>query len=338
MNARVAAILVVLLVVLGGAALLFQREESARRPENVGTLGQPLLKHLQAADIAQIRIVEPKATLTLQRKEDGWVIAERGAFPADLGKVREFVLKVIGLKIGQSEPAAEQDRARLNLDASGTQVEFDGAGGKALGRLIVGKKYFRREVDDPDRAAADGRFVGLPGEARLVYVVSDPLAQASARSADWIERASFQVEKVKALEVRYPGAGGWRIERGGENAPWKLAGAKPGEKVDSSRANAATYSLSLLELADVAPKDAKDTGLDAPTLINATTLDGRSYAIRVGKPAGENYYVAFRASGEPVKPREKMLSDHVLLVPKSKLADTLKKRSELLEKKADKRK
>ena len=338
MNARVAAILVVLLVVLGGAALLYQREERARRPENVGTLGQPLLKHLQAADIAQIRIVEPKATLTLQRKEDGWVIAERGAFPADIGKVREFVLKMIGLKIGQSEPAAEQDRARLNLDASGTQVELDGADGKALGRLIVGKKYFRREVDDPERAAADGRFVGLPGEARLVYVVSDPLAQASARPADWIERASFQVEKVKALEVRYPGGGGWRIERGGENAPWKLAAAKPGEKLDSSRANAATYSLSLLELADVAPKDAKDTGLDAPTLLNATTLDGRTYAIRVGKPAGENYYVAFRASGKPVKPREKMLSDHVLLVPKSKLADTLKQRSELLEKKADTRK
>ena len=90
MNARVAAILVVLLVVLGGAALLFQREESARRPENVATLGQPLLKQLQAAAIAQIRIVEPKATLTLQRKEDGWVVAERGGFPADIGKVREF--------------------------------------------------------------------------------------------------------------------------------------------------------------------------------------------------------------------------------------------------------
>ena len=338
MNARVAAILVVLLVVLGGAALLFQREESARRPENVATLGQPLLKQLPAAAIAQIRIVEPKATLTLQRKECGWVIAERGGFPADIGKVREFVLKMIELKIGQSEPAAERDRARLNLDASGTQVEFGGADGKTLGRLIVGKKYFRREVDNPDRAAADGRFVGLPGEAKLVYIVSDPLSQASARSADWIDRASFQVEKVKALEVRYPAGGGWRIERGGENAPWKLAAAKPGEKLDSGRANAATYSLSLLELADVAPQDTKDTGLDAPTLINATTLDGRSYAIRVGKLAGEDYYVAFRASGEPVKPREKLLSDHLLLMPKSKLADTLKQRSELLEKKEGTRK
>src|SRR5713101_7333918 len=186
----------------------------------------------EAAILVVRNLVKNHTTLLSRSKEDGWVIAERGAFPADPGKVREFVLKAIELKIGQSEPAGEQDRARLNLDASGTRVEFDGADGKALGRLIAGKKYFRREVDNPERAAADGRFVGLPGEARLVYIVSDPLAQASARSADWIDRASFQVEKVKALEVRYPAGGGWRIERSGENAPWKLAAAKPGEKLD----------------------------------------------------------------------------------------------------------
>ena len=58
------------------------------------------------------------------------MIAERGDFPADTGKVREFVLKAIGLKIGQSEPLGEKDRARLNLDASGTKVEFKAADGK----------------------------------------------------------------------------------------------------------------------------------------------------------------------------------------------------------------
>ena len=91
MNARVVAILVVLLVVLGGAALLLQREDATRRPQNVGLLGQPLLKGLKAAEVTTIRFVEPKATLTLVRKEDGWVIAERGGFPADLAKVRVWL-------------------------------------------------------------------------------------------------------------------------------------------------------------------------------------------------------------------------------------------------------
>jgi len=37
-------------------------------------------------------------------------------------------------------------------------------------------------------------------------------------------------------------------------------------------------------------------------------------------------------------PREKLLSQHVLLIPKSKLEDTLRKRDELLEKKQDAKK
>jgi hypothetical protein len=37
-------------------------------------------------------------------------------------------------------------------------------------------------------------------------------------------------------------------------------------------------------------------------------------------------------------PREKLLSEHVLLIPKAKLEDTLRKRSELLEQKNDQKK
>jgi hypothetical protein len=341
MNARVAAILVVLLAVLGGGALLYQQQERARRPENVGTLGRTLFKDLKAADIAAIRIAEPKATLTAQRKVERWVVAERGDFPADLSKVREFVLKVIGLKVGQSEPLGEKDRARLNLDESGTKVEFLGPDGKSLAALVVGKKHFKREVENPDKAIPDGRFVVLPGEAGTAFLVADPLTQATVKTAEWIDRGSFQVEKVKTLEVRYPDGSGYRIERPADNADWKLVGAKPGEKLDTPRANAASYSLQLLELADVAPKETTDTGLDKPISIDATTFEGAAYAIKVGKLAGENYYVTFTASG--IKPdakdaeRVKIQSQHVLLIPKSKLEDTLKQRADLLEKKDGKK-
>jgi hypothetical protein len=355
MNARIALVLVVLLVVLGGGALVYRYQENARRPQNVATLGRPLLKDLKAAEIAAIRIVAPQATLTLQRKEEGWVLAERRGFPADPAKLREFVLKLIELKVGQSEPIGEQDRARLKLDASGTQIELAAADGKPLAKLVAGRKYFKREVENPDRAAADGRFVALPGEEGTVYIISDPLAQASAKSADWIDRSSFQVEQVKTMAVRLANGERWRLERAADNADWKLAGAKPGEKLDSGRANAASYSLSMLELADVAPDDAKDTGFDKPALIDATTFDGLAYSIKVGRLEGDNYYARFSSSGslpgeasgpdaERIKklreraPREKLLQDYVLLIPKSKFEDTLKPRADLLEKKPDARK
>jgi hypothetical protein len=347
MNARLVAILVVLLVVLGGGALLYQYQERSQRPGNSDTLGRPLLKDLKAAEVAAIRIVEPKATLTVRQKDERWVLAERADFPADVAKVRDFVVQALSLKVGQSEPIGDKDRARLNLDESGTQVEFAGADGKALAKLVVGKKYFKREVDNPEKARADGRFVALPGEPKMVYVVSDPLAQATARSSEWIDKTSFKVEKVKTLEVRYPEGGGYRIERDGDNADWRLAGARPDEKLEVTKANAASYSLGLLELADVAPQGLT---LEQPVSIQASTFDGLSYAIKVGKLQGENYPVSFSSSGtarkdekdaERIKkmeerlPREKLLSSYVLLIPKSKLEDTLKKRAEMLEKKDD---
>jgi hypothetical protein len=352
MSARVALILVVLLAVLGGGALLYQQQERSRRPENVGSLGQTLLKDLKAAEVKGIRIVEPKATLTLSLRNDSWVIAERADFPADFAKVRDFVVKAISLKVGQSEPIGEQDRARLNLDASGTQVEFLGGDGKATSKLIVGKKYFKREVDNPEKANADGRFIAVPADPKTVYLVSDPLTLATARTAEWIDRSSFQVEKVKTLEVRFPDGASWRIERDGDNAEWRMSPLRPGEKLEPTKANAASYSLSLLELADVAAKDSK---LDNPTQIEATTLDGLSYSIRVGALQGDNYPVTFSSAGnvtntdakdaerlrklEARLPREKILQQHVLLIPKAKLEDTLKKREELLvEKKQDEKK
>jgi hypothetical protein len=104
----------------------------------------------------------------------------------------------------------------------------------------------------------------------------------------------------------------------------------------------------MLDLADVLPKDTKDTGLDKPIEIKTTTLDGLAYDIKVGKLQGDNFFVTFTASGkvkpdpkdaerikklEERQPREKMQQNYVLLIPKGRLEDTLKKRPEFLEQK-----
>jgi hypothetical protein len=360
MNARIAGVLVVLLIALGGGALLVREQQSTPRSADAGALGQPLLKGLQASQVATIVIRQPKGAITITKKDERWTIAERGGFPADFDKVREFVVKAIALKAGQIEAVGEKDRARLLLDAGGTAIEFLGADGKPLARLTAGKKYFKTEPENPEKANGDGRYVALPGDEKRVVVVADPLAQASVRSADWISKTGFAAEKVKVMEVRAADGAvtgsSWRIERSGDNADWKLAGARGDEKLDISKANAASYSLSLIELADVAPADAKpdETGLDKPTVVTANTLDGLSYTLKIGKLAGDNYYATVAIAGDPKPegkdaeerlkkinerlPREKALAAYTLLVPKSKLEDVLRKRADLLAKKEEKKK
>ena len=55
---------------------------------------------------------------------------------------------------------------------------------------------------------------------------------------------------------------------------------------------------------------------------------------RCGKLEGENYYVKLDSGGAE---KDKPFAQHVLLVPKSRLEDTLKKKAELIEKKDTKK-
>lgn len=358
MNARAVAVLVVLLAALGGGALLVFQQTRDQPPPAAGALGEPVLPGLQAADIESLVIREPGATLTLQRREQRWTIPERAHFPADTAKVRELVLGALALKIGQSEPLPEAERARLKLDASGTHLEFRDAGGKALATLVVGAKYFKREPANAGTASADGRFVLVPDKPDRVHVVADPLPLATAASAAWVDKTGFGAEHVRTMEVDYPGAGGkWRVTRPSLEGDWKLTPLYAGEKLDIVRANSATYSLNRVEIADVAPTGLRpdQTGLDKPITVVAQTFDGLTYTLKLGDLREGNYYATLWVSGEPRPPagpdaqararslaerlpREKALAGHVLLIARSKFEDVLRKRAELLEAKAAKKK
>jgi hypothetical protein len=370
MNKQFLAILGVLVVVMGGGALLVFNQNASEKPAVSAQLGQPLLKGLKASEVAAIVIRDPKSTLTLAKKDNRWTIAEKSGFAADLDKVTDLVVKSIELKAGQVEPIGEKDRARLNLaepgkESAATLVTFKAADGKTLAELLVGKKYFKKEPEgDSSKAQGDGRFVMLPSDPKQVYIVADPLRLASATSGDWISKEGAAIERVKSLEVKPPeGKDGYRIERVTDGIDWKLDGAAPGQKLDVSRANAASYSLSRIDIEDLAAADA-NTGLDKPTVVTATTFDGLTYTLRLGNVEKDRMFVKVEVEGAPAREstppkdekaedkakrekssadekkkleervaREKTLKEYVLVVSAKKFADTLKKRGELLEQK-----
>jgi hypothetical protein len=376
MSGRALAILVVLALLLGGGALLLHQQQRGREAANVATLGQPVLRNLKAADVAAIRIAAPDGTLSIARKDGRWTIAERDGFPADLEKVRSFVLKAIELKVGQSEPIGASERARLALNASGegagTRVTFETADGKSIAGLIIGKKYFKQRPEDPDTASADGRFVMRADDPKTVLIVSDPLAQASIQTAQWIDRRGIAADAVKTLAVQLADGERWKIARDSEDGAWSLDGEIPaGQQLAVTKANAASYSMSLLEIADVAPAGIApaQTGLDKPNLVTATTFDGLTYTLKVGKLVDGKYAMTVAIDGtlvkraRPVKAnesdadkakldkeyaerfvkheerlaREKALVGRVLMIEKIKLDDILQKRAIFLEKKEEKK-
>lgn len=372
MNARLLRILVVALIVLGGGALWLVQKERADQAPAIATLGDPLLKDLPAERIASIGIAEPGATITLRRDGERWVIAERGDFPADFAKVRDFVLAALALKTGQSEPIGPADRTRLRLDepaakeGGGTLVTFAGADGKPLARLIVGRNYFKRMPDDPEKAKSDGRFVLRPKAADTAIIVADPLSQAAAKSELWIDRKAFAADESVSIDVRHADGDHWRLERGADaNGAWKLADIKAGEKLAQTTVLSIAAAAGGLDLADVVAKDPQREvkALAQATQITVVTRDGLTYRLKVGDAAGGIRYAVGTIHGalpdarKPVageKPedagaRDKAFAERIgrirarlpgadaldryaFLIPGSTLFDLTKKRADLLEK------
>jgi len=372
MSARMLAVLVGLLVLIGGGAAWHYRQDN--RNTTVESLGKPLLPDLKAAQVAAIEIRQPEGTLTLVRKDERWVIAERADFPADATKVREFLLKLIELKIGQNEPLAAADRPRLQLAESGkeaaTRLVLKAADGKALGTLLVGKKYFKGATpDNAERMPGDGRFVMLPASTERVFIVSDALAQASAKTSLWVQTDGIAVANPVMMEMRFHDGERWRINKLDGNQGWKLDPLKPGEKAEQSKLSGAAYGLYELKISDVAVPGLSDvdTGLDQALTLTAESQEGARYALKLGKPREQDAAIYARITVEKapeVKPRmpykdekpedkakfdkeynerfakdqnryarEKALAAWTVTVPLKSLNEVLKRRADLLEKK-----
>lgn len=330
MNKSLAIILGLLALVMGvGAIVALQDQGASSTPATESKLGQPLLPQLKAAEVARITIREPKGSITLEKKNERWVINERGGFPADLDKVTEIVVKAIELKTGQVEGIGEKDRARMQLAApvaaapaasgsaegAATALIFAGADGKTIAELWIGKKYFKTPPEgDATKALGDGRFVMLPADQTRVVVVADPLKQATSNVNEWLAREGVAIENVKSIEVK-SAEGGYRVARAILDTAWELDGAaksassvKPaagkagaattGTTLDQSRANSASYALAKLDIEDAAAAGA-DAGFDKGSEIVVSTFEGLEYRIKTGRLDGTRYFSQVSVQGEP---------------------------------------
>jgi hypothetical protein len=116
MNRKQFLILVLALVVLGGAGMaLFWQDIGAYR-ESGAKIGARLMPQFKLAEVAQMRLQDAKQQTTLVRKETGWVVQERGGYPASFQQISDLMLKLAELKVTQSEPIPATLLARVELN------------------------------------------------------------------------------------------------------------------------------------------------------------------------------------------------------------------------------
>ena len=310
------AVLAALVVLVAAAAGVVLSDRSAWTSAD-SRAGQRAVPGLKIADVAEIAIRDSSGELHLVRGQAGWSVRERADFPADTDRVAAVLVKLAEMKVVQSEPLIESQRARLELvepnlieskdkaQGAGTVLELKDAKGGKLGRLLLGKKIVKGPpAGSPARGEpeATGRYVTAGDDVGTMLAVGDPLTQVESRPQAWLVKDLVRAEGVKSVSASKDGRPRWRVTRESESLDWKLAGS--GERPDLQKATDLASSLGWVNLVDVVAEPAKaNTGLQHAVVINAETFDGLGYTLKIGERAGDNYYVGVAIAGEPRKTR-----------------------------------
>lgn len=306
------------LVVLGVAGLALVWQDISAYRASGAKIGAKLLPSLKIADVAEVRLQDSKGQVTLARKEKTWVVQERGGYPASFQEISDLLIKLVELKVTQSEQVGASLWTRVELadpgkdagtkvEGAGTLIEFKDAAGKQLARLVLGKKVLKKDPLNPLPAAKDGvpagRYVRVEGAGDTVIVVSDPLEKAVAEPGRWLTKEFIKLDRVKTLAVGPEGgAANWKIRRDEEWGQWKFATG--GGDLHPSAAVMAVNKLGQISFSDVVvdPKAEPTTG--KPLVAVAETFDNLVYTLKLAKRAkSDDYVVSFTLAGEPSKTR-----------------------------------
>ena len=322
MNRKQFLVLIIALLVLGSAGLVLNWQDIAAYRASGARIGAKLLPEFRIADVAEIRLQDAKNQVTLARKENAWVVQERDGYTANFQEIGDLMVKLLELKVTQSEQVVASLLPRLELgepakvgdaaeprrgEGAGTLVEFKDSTGKPLARLILGKKVLKKDPLNPLPSAQDGvpagRYV-LPASARdTVVVVSDPLNGAEAGPGKWLNKEFFTAERIKTLAVAPEGGvPRWKIARDVEYGQWKFAGG--GGRLDARAAVAAVNKLGTMTFSDVAV-NLRQQDTEKPVIAVAETFDNLTYTVKVArKTKGDDAFVSFTLAGNP--PRERV--------------------------------
>jgi hypothetical protein len=319
MNRKQFLILIAALVVLGAAGLALVWRDISDYRASGAKIGAKLLPSLKIADVAQVRLQDAKHQATLVRKEKTWVVQERGGYPASFQEISDLLIKLVELKVTQSEQVGASLWPRLELadpgkwegagtkvEGAGTLIEFKDAAGKLLARLILGKKVLKKDPLNPLPSAKDGvpagRYVRVDGAGDSVIVVSDPLERAVADPGRWLVKDFIKLDRIRTLAVGPAGgASNWKIARSEEWGQWRFAAG--GGELHPSAAVMAVNKLGQLSFNDVAV-DSKAEGAGKPIVAVAETFDNLVYTLKLAKRTkGDDYLVTFTLTGEPSKTR-----------------------------------
>jgi hypothetical protein len=298
MRAPTFTLLVVAAVLIGGAAWFLQEREEGSWREQALPPGASVLGDFDVNEVSSVRLRGPGGAVTLRRGERGWVVAERGDYPASFELVSGLVRGLADLRALQSVPVAPEDLGALVLrapedgapaDETGVLIELLASGDRSLGSVVLGKLHEGAitgqgmEFGGP----SGGRYVRPGGASGEAYLVSESFPDVGFRPAGWIRREFPGTGPLTRIEVKSSGKDrSWVIERDAPGSAWRMVGLRKNQTLDGTKLANIDALLGGLSVADAAegPADPRLAPLTmAPLVVVADSAEGLRYTFTLGE-------------------------------------------------------
>lgn len=287
MQKRLLSLLLITVAVLGIGLILTQRQQPV--VENQTESG-PLVPGLANAlnDVSSLRISKAKDEVIAQltRTESGWTVANRHNYPANIGKVREYLIKLSESKLREAKTSKPENYARLGVEdestetATGFGVEVGGL--KEPVKVIVGIS---------SGGGTPGTFVRRQGDATSYLVTGDVIPDKEG--GNWLAREiiSMPTTEVRAVAVTAPDKSVLKLEKADSAQPnYAVLNLPKGRQLSSeSVGNLTAAVLDGLTLEDVLPS--AEATADAATTWTATYagFDGFVVDVTLWDSAGKSW-------------------------------------------------
>ena len=332
-------------VILGAAAYMTNSGKKVKTPSS---LGKPVLPGL---DLSKIQKIELKSkdgkTFKLESGDSGWKLSSLYDYPADITKIREHLLKLKDLKIGQDASAAKVEKSDL--------LDLQDESGKSIASLRLGAEHTRKATGQMAQFGGgsfpDGRYVSPAGDAKA-YLVKETLSAFTSDPANWADN--------KIVDISSSDVNGIALMKGADacilskkDDSWTVAGLKANEEFDSSGSyslESALSSLTFNNLADPA-MSADKSGFADGSVYKVTLKNGESYTASLGNTAAgsADRYLKISATFTPQGTNEtvnatartkvdtfnKNASKWLYVIPSRKADSMIKTRSDLVKEKKE---
>ena len=248
MNARKLLLLIVVAVIALALAIALRSRHAA--PVQPAEQDKPLLPALRdhVNDVSGITLTGAggKVIATLARGKDGWTIAERAGYPADVAAIRGLLVKLGGSTVVEPKTTNPQRYPDIGVDDVADKdakgVEVDVAGLSAPVKIIVGSY-------SPQGA---GTFVRRAGEAQS-WLASGDLSISKA-VADWEKRDIVDLAsgRVASVTLTAPDGKTLKVYKQRQTDPdFSVANVPQGRQVQQGMAVTIATALSGLRVDEV---------------------------------------------------------------------------------------